>query len=50
MQADAVCGWGWVSVDMGNLCLYGYANEAWEVALPAEEVPTVLPEPRNFNI
>ncbi|XP_062183381.1 PHD finger protein ALFIN-LIKE 1-like isoform X2 [Phragmites australis] len=28
-----------------NLCLYGYANEAWEVALPAEEVPTELPEP-----
>ncbi|TVU06361.1 hypothetical protein EJB05_49570, partial [Eragrostis curvula] len=23
----------------------GYANEAWEVALPAEEVPTELPEP-----
>ncbi|CAM0957589.1 unnamed protein product [Alopecurus aequalis] len=28
-----------------NLCLYGYANEGWEVALPAEEVPTELPEP-----
>ncbi|XP_062180477.1 PHD finger protein ALFIN-LIKE 1 isoform X2 [Phragmites australis] len=28
-----------------NLCLYGYSNEAWEVALPAEEVPTELPEP-----
>ncbi|KAL6897927.1 hypothetical protein ACP4OV_006886 [Aristida adscensionis] len=28
-----------------NLCLYGYASEAWEVALPAEEVPTELPEP-----
>ncbi|XP_052154909.1 PHD finger protein ALFIN-LIKE 1 isoform X1 [Oryza glaberrima] len=28
-----------------NLCLYGYANEAWQVALPAEEVPTELPEP-----
>ncbi|KAF0926637.1 hypothetical protein E2562_026994 [Oryza meyeriana var. granulata] len=28
-----------------NLCLYGYANEVWEVALPAEEVPTELPEP-----
>jgi hypothetical protein len=31
--------------DKENLCLYGYANEAWEVALPAEEVPTELPEP-----
>jgi hypothetical protein len=35
--------WGWAEKE--NLCLYGYANEAWEVALPAEEVPTELPEP-----
>ncbi|KAI4372926.1 hypothetical protein MLD38_011106 [Melastoma candidum] len=28
-----------------NLCLYGHANESWEVALPAEEVPPELPEP-----
>ncbi|MBA0572888.1 hypothetical protein Golob_000192, partial [Gossypium lobatum] len=28
-----------------NLCLYGHPNEAWEVALPAEEVPPELPEP-----
>jgi hypothetical protein len=34
-----------VPADKENLCLYGYANEAWEVALPAEEVPTELPEP-----
>ena len=34
-----------VGVEKENLCLYGYANEAWEVALPAEEVPTELPEP-----
>jgi hypothetical protein len=34
---------GWAEKE--NLCLYGYANEAWEVALPAEEVPTELPEP-----
>jgi hypothetical protein len=36
---------GWVGAEKENLCLYGYANEAWEVALPAEEVPTELPEP-----
>jgi hypothetical protein len=34
---------GWAEKE--NLCLYGYANEAWEVALPADEVPTELPEP-----
>jgi hypothetical protein len=34
-----------MSLEKENLCLYGYANEAWEVALPAEEVPTELPEP-----
>ena len=34
-----------VPTEKENLCLYGYANEAWEVALPAEEVPTELPEP-----
>ncbi|KAK6943489.1 Alfin, N-terminal [Dillenia turbinata] len=28
-----------------NLCLYGHANESWEVALPAEEFPPELPEP-----
>jgi hypothetical protein len=28
-----------------NLCLYGYPEEAWEVNLPAEEVPPELPEP-----
>ncbi|WOH11279.1 hypothetical protein DCAR_0830760 [Daucus carota subsp. sativus] len=28
-----------------NLCLYGHANESWEVNLPAEEVPPELPEP-----
>ncbi|KAJ6834856.1 putative PHD finger protein ALFIN-LIKE 9 [Iris pallida] len=28
-----------------NLCLYGFPNEHWEVALPAEEVPPELPEP-----
>lgn len=28
-----------------NLCLYGYAGEIWEVSLPAEEVPSELPEP-----
>ncbi|KAJ6818233.1 putative PHD finger protein ALFIN-LIKE 9 [Iris pallida] len=28
-----------------NLCLYGFPNENWEVALPAEEVPPELPEP-----
>jgi hypothetical protein len=40
-------GWGWCGgwAEKENLCLYGYANEAWEVALPAEEVPTELPEP-----
>ncbi|XP_026382827.1 PHD finger protein ALFIN-LIKE 2-like [Papaver somniferum] len=27
-----------------NLCLYGHANESWEVTLPAEEVPPELPE------
>ncbi|KAH9536310.1 hypothetical protein CY35_17G100400 [Sphagnum magellanicum] len=28
-----------------NLCLYGFSDEAWEVNLPAEEVPPELPEP-----
>lgn len=28
-----------------NLCLYGFANEQWQVNLPAEEVPPELPEP-----
>ncbi|KAK8611123.1 hypothetical protein V6N13_131185 [Hibiscus sabdariffa] len=28
-----------------NLCLYGYPSEKWEVKLPAEEVPSQLPEP-----
>jgi hypothetical protein len=28
-----------------NLCLYGFPEEAWEVNLPAEEVPPELPEP-----
>ncbi|XP_051114322.1 PHD finger protein ALFIN-LIKE 4-like [Andrographis paniculata] len=28
-----------------NLCLYGFPNEQWEVNLPAEEVPSELPEP-----
>merc|ERR1719218_394049 len=28
-----------------NLCLYGYADKAWEVNLPAEEVPPEIPEP-----
>ncbi|KAG5010007.1 hypothetical protein JHK87_018522 [Glycine soja] len=31
--------------DKDNLCLYGHPNEAWEVTLPAEEVPPELPEP-----
>ncbi|KAK8531035.1 hypothetical protein V6N13_038873 [Hibiscus sabdariffa] len=34
-----------LTFDKENLCLYGYPNEAWEVALPAEEVPSELPEP-----
>ncbi|XP_076923218.1 PHD finger protein ALFIN-LIKE 1-like [Bidens hawaiensis] len=28
-----------------NLCLYGYPNETWEVTLPTETVPTMLPDP-----
>lgn len=28
-----------------NLCLYGHADDSWEVTLPAEEVPPELPEP-----
>eukprot|EP00887_Chlorella_sp_A99_P002305 scaffold10.g2305.t1 len=28
-----------------NLCLYGYADGTYEVAMPAEEVPPELPEP-----
>lgn len=28
-----------------NLCLYGYSDGSWEVALPCEEVPPELPEP-----
>lgn len=28
-----------------NLCLYGFPDEAWEVTIPADEVPPELPEP-----
>ena len=28
-----------------NLCLFGHPNEPWEVAVPAEEVPSEVPEP-----
>ncbi|VFQ81152.1 unnamed protein product [Cuscuta campestris] len=28
-----------------NLCLYGHADESWEVTLPAEDVPPEIPEP-----
>lgn len=28
-----------------NLCLYGLSTGAWEVDLPAEEVPPEMPEP-----
>uniref|UniRef100_J3KWL9 PHD finger protein ALFIN-LIKE n=1 Tax=Oryza brachyantha TaxID=4533 RepID=J3KWL9_ORYBR len=31
--------------DLDGLCLYGYANGTWEVAPPAQHVPTELPEP-----
>ncbi|KAE8714043.1 PHD finger protein ALFIN-LIKE 8 [Hibiscus syriacus] len=31
--------------EKGNLCLYGFPSEQWEVNLPAEEVPPELPEP-----
>eukprot|EP00246_Nothoceros_aenigmaticus_P004832 TRINITY_DN16548_c0_g1_i1.p1 TRINITY_DN16548_c0_g1~~TRINITY_DN16548_c0_g1_i1.p1 ORF type:complete len:247 (-),score=35.49 TRINITY_DN16548_c0_g1_i1:448-1188(-) len=31
--------------DKENLCLYGFPDEAWEVNLPADEVPPELPEP-----
>jgi hypothetical protein len=34
--------WG---TEKENLCLYGFPDEAWEVNLPAEEVPPELPEP-----
>ncbi|KAF9591365.1 hypothetical protein IFM89_003988 [Coptis chinensis] len=37
--------YGLCDPDKDNLCLYGYANESWEVTLPAEEVPAELPEP-----
>jgi hypothetical protein len=35
---------GWCT-EKENLCLYGYSNGRWEVALPAEEVPPEMPEP-----
>ncbi|XP_004514210.1 PHD finger protein ALFIN-LIKE 2-like [Cicer arietinum] len=37
--------YGLCDPDKDNLCLYGHANESWEVTLPAEEVPPELPEP-----
>ncbi|KAJ3683090.1 hypothetical protein LUZ60_013317 [Juncus effusus] len=37
--------YGLCDPDKDNLCLYGLPNGSWEVALPAEEVPTELPEP-----
>lgn len=40
------CGCGdFGCLEKENLCLYGHANETWEVTLPAEEVPPELPEP-----
>eukprot|EP01018_Ginkgo_biloba_P032466 Gb_28815 [translate_table: standard] len=29
----------------GNLCLFGYPDESWDVNRPADEVPPELPEP-----
>lgn len=34
-----------LSVAKENLCLFGYPDGTWKVALPAEEVPPELPEP-----
>ncbi|OAY70262.1 PHD finger protein ALFIN-LIKE 2 [Ananas comosus] len=34
-----------LTADKENLCLYGHPSGAWEVTLPAEEVPPELPEP-----
>ncbi|CAJ2663467.1 unnamed protein product [Trifolium pratense] len=31
--------------DKENLCLYGFPNEEWKVSLPAEDMPSELPEP-----
>lgn len=28
-----------------NLCLYGNPDGSWEIALPADQVPSELPEP-----
>ncbi|KAM0828002.1 hypothetical protein ACQ4PT_067831 [Festuca glaucescens] len=36
---------GYCDPEKENLCLYGYSNGSWEVALPAEEVPPEMPEP-----
>lgn len=42
-KLKSVCSFG--RIEKENLCLYGHANETWEVNLPAEEVPPELPEP-----
>ncbi|KAK8570650.1 hypothetical protein V6N13_103054 [Hibiscus sabdariffa] len=31
--------------EKGNLCLYGFPSEKWQVKLPARDIPTELPEP-----
>ncbi|GAU28799.1 hypothetical protein TSUD_357850 [Trifolium subterraneum] len=31
--------------DKENLCLYGFPNEEWKLNLPAEAIPSELPEP-----
>ncbi|WJX92204.1 hypothetical protein P8452_73881 [Trifolium repens] len=31
--------------DKENLCLYGFPDEEWKVTLPAENIPSELPEP-----
>jgi hypothetical protein len=41
---DVLCLFIW-GTEKENLCLYGFPDEAWEVNLPAEEVPPELPEP-----
>ncbi|GJN27497.1 hypothetical protein PR202_gb15526 [Eleusine coracana subsp. coracana] len=34
-----------IPIERRRTCLYGLPNETWEVTLPAEEVPSELPEP-----
>ncbi|KAK1393429.1 hypothetical protein POM88_012485 [Heracleum sosnowskyi] len=51
-QSGRSQGYGFITFESADLCLYGLPNEKWEVNLPVEEVPPEMPEPAlgiNFS-